>query len=123
MRSNTQQRQLPGFVPSIMPCIARKYLRLRNASYFSKALIFSLLLYFCIKAKESKTKFNTVLTHEMVSSITEMASGIVEIISVSIEMVSLSTEMACVSAEIASVIVEMASVIVEMASVIVEMAS
>jgi hypothetical protein len=45
-----------ALLKSFMPCIAGKYLRHRNASDYYKALIFSLLLYFCIKAKESKTK-------------------------------------------------------------------
>jgi hypothetical protein len=34
VRSNTQQRQMFGFVPFIMPCIASRYLRLRTASIF-----------------------------------------------------------------------------------------
>jgi hypothetical protein len=46
--SNTQQLQKLGFVPSQMPCIAGRYLRLRNALYFYKALIFC---YFLIKQK------------------------------------------------------------------------
>jgi hypothetical protein len=37
-----------GIVPSSMPCIAGRYLRLRNALYFYKALIFC---YFLIKQK------------------------------------------------------------------------
>jgi hypothetical protein len=48
VRSNTQQRQKPGIVPSNMPCIAGKHLRLRNALYFYIALIFG---YFLIKQK------------------------------------------------------------------------
>jgi hypothetical protein len=43
VRSNTQQRQKLGFVPYPMPCIAGRYLRIRNALYFYKALIFCLL--------------------------------------------------------------------------------
>jgi hypothetical protein len=43
VRSNTQQLQNYGIVPFIMPCIAGRYLRLRNALYFYKALIFCLL--------------------------------------------------------------------------------
>jgi hypothetical protein len=46
--SNTQQRQKLGIVPSPMPCIAGRYLRIRNALYFYKALIFC---YFLIKQK------------------------------------------------------------------------
>jgi len=46
--SNTQQQQMLGFVPFIMPCIARRYLRHRNATYFSKALNFC---YFLFKQK------------------------------------------------------------------------
>ena len=40
---------------SFMPCIARKYLRIRNATYFYKALIF---WFFYIKVKEQKNKLN-----------------------------------------------------------------
>ena len=36
VRSNTQQLQKPGIVPSLMPCIARRYLRLRSASKLIK---------------------------------------------------------------------------------------
>jgi hypothetical protein len=53
VRSNTQQRQKPGIVPSTMPCIAGRYLRVRNALYFYKALIFCLLFY---QAKSKKAK-------------------------------------------------------------------
>jgi len=48
VRSNTQQRQKYGIVPSPMPCIAGRYLRIRNTLYFYKALIFG---YFLIKQK------------------------------------------------------------------------
>jgi hypothetical protein len=48
VRSNTQQRQKPGIVTFSMPCIAGRYLRIRNALYFYKALIFG---YFLIKQK------------------------------------------------------------------------
>jgi hypothetical protein len=48
VRSNTQQLQKLGFVPYPMPCIAGRYLRIRNALYFYKALIFG---YFLIKQK------------------------------------------------------------------------
>ena len=48
VRSNTQQRQMHGIVPSVMPCIARKYLRHRNAMYFYKDLNFC---YFLFKQK------------------------------------------------------------------------
>jgi len=46
---NTQQRRMPEFVPSFMPCIARKYLRIRNATYFYQAWSFirSLLIFKC----------------------------------------------------------------------------
>jgi len=54
VRSNTQQRQKPGIVPSNMPCIAGKYLRLRNALYVYKALIFCLLF---DQAKSKKLKY------------------------------------------------------------------
>jgi hypothetical protein len=54
MRSNTQQRQLFGIVPSPMPCIAGRYLRIRNALYFYKALIFG---YFLIKQKVKVPKY------------------------------------------------------------------
>jgi len=49
--SNTQQRQKFGIVPSFMPCIAGKYLRVRIALYFYEALIFG---YFLIKQKVRK---------------------------------------------------------------------
>jgi hypothetical protein len=48
LRSNTQQRQKYGIVPSPMPCIAGRYLRFRNTLYFYRALIFG---YFLIKQK------------------------------------------------------------------------
>jgi hypothetical protein len=48
VRSNTQQGQKLGIVPSPMPCIAGRCLRLRNALYFYNALIFG---YFLIKQK------------------------------------------------------------------------
>jgi len=51
VRSNTQQRQKSGIVPSSMPCIAGRYLRIRIALYFYKALIFG---YFLIKQKVKK---------------------------------------------------------------------
>ena len=54
MRSNTQQRQKSGVVPSSMPCIAGRYLRVRSALYFCKALIFG---YFLIKQKVKKLKY------------------------------------------------------------------
>jgi hypothetical protein len=41
---NTQQRLMHGIVPSVMPCIARKYLRHRNAMYFYKDLNFYSLI-------------------------------------------------------------------------------
>jgi hypothetical protein len=53
VRSNTQQRQKPGILPSHMPCIAGRYLRLRSALYFYKALIFCLLF---DQAKSKKAK-------------------------------------------------------------------
>jgi hypothetical protein len=53
VRSNTQQRQKLGFVPYPMPCIAGRYLRIRNALYFYKALIFCLLF---DQAKSKKAK-------------------------------------------------------------------
>jgi hypothetical protein len=54
VRSNTQQLQKPGIVPSPMPCIAGRYLRIRNALYFYTALIFG---YFLIKQKVKKLKY------------------------------------------------------------------
>jgi hypothetical protein len=54
VRSNTQQRQKYGIVPSPMPCIAGRYLRIRNTLYFYKALIFG---YFLIKQKVKKLKY------------------------------------------------------------------
>ena len=54
MRSNTQQLQKPEIVPSSMPCIAGRYLRLRNALCFYKALIFC---YFLIKQKVKRLKY------------------------------------------------------------------
>jgi hypothetical protein len=62
---------MPGIVKSIMPYIARKYLRLRNATYYYEALIFyaridyfkgvheiaALSWSFCIKAKGREKKF------------------------------------------------------------------
>jgi hypothetical protein len=48
VRSNTQQRQKYGIEPSPMPCIAGRYLRIRNTLYFYTALIFG---YFLIKQK------------------------------------------------------------------------
>jgi hypothetical protein len=44
---------------SFMPCIASRYLRRRNATYFYKALIFSLLLSFALRQKKvKKTKIS-----------------------------------------------------------------
>jgi hypothetical protein len=54
VRSNTQQRQKPGIVTFSMPCIAGRYLRIRNALYFYKALIFG---YFLIKQKVKVPKY------------------------------------------------------------------
>jgi hypothetical protein len=48
VRSNTQQLQKHGIGTYYMPCIAGRYLRIRNALYFYKALIFG---YFLIKQK------------------------------------------------------------------------
>jgi len=53
VRSNTQQRPKLGFGPSPMPCIAGRNLRVRNALYFYKALIFCLLF---DQAKSKKAK-------------------------------------------------------------------
>jgi hypothetical protein len=53
VRSNTQQRQKYGIVPSPMPCIAGRYLRIRNTLYFYRALIFCLLF---DQAKSKKAK-------------------------------------------------------------------
>jgi hypothetical protein len=44
VRSNIQQLLMHGIVKPIMPYIARKYLRLRNATYDYKALIFCCFL-------------------------------------------------------------------------------
>jgi hypothetical protein len=52
-RSNTQQGQKFGIVPSSMLCIARRYLRVSIALYLYKALIFCLLF---DQAKSKKTK-------------------------------------------------------------------
>jgi hypothetical protein len=40
VRSNTQQRQTQLFVPTFMPCIARRYLRLRTANIFIEPRFF-----------------------------------------------------------------------------------
>jgi hypothetical protein len=57
VRSNTQQLQKLGFVPSQMPCIAGRYLRLRNALYFYKDLIFG---YFLIKQKVRELEWTQI---------------------------------------------------------------
>ena len=59
VRSNTQQRQMPGFVPIFHALYCEGYLRLRNASYFYKALIFC---YFLIKQKVREKIYNPILS-------------------------------------------------------------
>jgi len=61
VRSNTQQRQMLWFALPFMPCIARWYLRIRNATYFSKALNFCYFL-FKQKVKEKNIQSNIIET-------------------------------------------------------------